>query len=242
MLVVALRISAGHTSLARRSSGLPRDVSSGTDSTSSTGASDGAGRVACAGREAARRVALWWVAGAAAAQANAAASASTPIATIGMRGCGLRGMNARMRRKMVRAVAPGLQTPGRGPGRDCMDLRGPRAALYARAMSLTQIDLTRRQVRVTCRVGGVPLGGGHPIVVQSMTNTDTEDPVATAAQALMLAEAGSELVRVTVNTREAAAAVPEIRRRLADQGCGVPLVGDFHYNGHLLLTEYPDCA
>ncbi len=93
-----------------------------------------------------------------------------------------------------------------------------------------------------CLVGGVALGGAHPIVVQSMTNTPTEDPAATAEQARLLAEAGSELVRVTVNTREAAAAVPEIRRRLDATGSAVPLVGDFHYNGHLLLTEYPECA
>ena len=95
---------------------------------------------------------------------------------------------------------------------------------------------------LTCRIGGVPVGGGHPVVVQSMTNTDTEDPAATAAQVAELAAAGSELVRVTVNTREAAAAVPEIRRRLAELGLAVPLVGDFHYNGHTLLTEYPACA
>ncbi len=93
-----------------------------------------------------------------------------------------------------------------------------------------------------CTVGGVPVGGGHPVVVQSMTNTDTEDAARTAAQVAELAAAGSELVRVTVNTREAAAAVPEIRRRLADAGVTVPLVGDFHYNGHLLLTEFPGCA
>jgi (E)-4-hydroxy-3-methylbut-2-enyl-diphosphate synthase len=111
-------------------------------------------------------------------------------------------------------------------------------------MPLAPIDRNRHhgRVSVTCRVGGVSLGGAHPVVVQSMTNTDTEDAAATAAQASMLAEAGSELVRITVNTRQAAAAVPEIRRRLGDRGCTVPLVGDFHYNGHLLLTEYADCA
>ena len=111
-------------------------------------------------------------------------------------------------------------------------------------MSFVQIDPSRpaRRSTVVCRVGRVPVGGSHPVVVQSMTNTDTADPAATAAQARLLAEAGSELVRVTVNTREAAAAVPEIRRRLDDAGCAVPLVGDFHYNGHLLLTEYPGCA
>ncbi|KAB2956725.1 MAG: flavodoxin-dependent (E)-4-hydroxy-3-methylbut-2-enyl-diphosphate synthase, partial [Thermoanaerobaculia bacterium] len=92
------------------------------------------------------------------------------------------------------------------------------------------------------RVGRVTVGGGAPVVVQSMANTDTADAAATARQALELARAGSELVRVTVNLPEAAAAVPEIRRRLDDAGCDVPLIGDFHYNGHLLLTQYPDCA
>ena len=84
--------------------------------------------------------------------------------------------------------------------------------------------------------GRVPVGGAHPVVVQSMTNTDTEDAASTAEQVVVLAEAGSELVRITVNTREAAAAVPEIRRSaLADRGVTVPIVGDFHYNGHTLL-------
>ena len=86
------------------------------------------------------------------------------------------------------------------------------------------------------------IGGGAPIVVQSMTNTDTADVAATVAQVKALAEAGSELVRVTVNTAEAAAAVPAIRERLDALGCHVPLIGDFHYNGHKLLTEFPDCA
>ena len=102
--------------------------------------------------------------------------------------------------------------------------------------------LRPRRPAVTCRVGGVPIGSAHPVVVQSMTNTDTADAAATAQQVTHLAAAGSELVRVTVNTREAAAAVPEIRRRLEDLGVRVPLVGDFHYNGHLLLTEFPACA
>jgi (E)-4-hydroxy-3-methylbut-2-enyl-diphosphate synthase len=112
-------------------------------------------------------------------------------------------------------------------------------------MPLIQIEDTRRRERrpsVVCRVGGVPVGGRHPVVVQSMTNTDTADPAATAEQVALLAAAGSELVRVTVNTREAAAAVPEIARRLEDRGVTVPIVGDFHYNGHTLLTEYPECA
>lgn len=99
-----------------------------------------------------------------------------------------------------------------------------------------------RRKTLACDVGGVRVGGANPIVVQSMTNTDTEDAAATAAQVVELAEAGSELVRITVNTREAAAKVAEIRRRMADRGCGVPLIGDFHYNGHQLLREFPDCA
>jgi len=90
--------------------------------------------------------------------------------------------------------------------------------------------------------GVVLIGGGAPVVVQSMTNTDTEDAVSTARQVEALARAGSELVRITVNTPEAAAQVPEIRQRLDAAGCGVPLIGDFHYNGHKLLTQYPDCA
>ena len=121
----------------------------------------------------------------------------------------------------------------------------PKTGRYPRLVPIVQIDTPRgtgRRPSVTCRVGRVPIGGGHPVVVQSMTNTDTEDAAATAAQVAELARAGSEIVRVTVNTREAAAAVPEMRRRLLDQGVDVPLVGDFHYNGHTLLTEYPDCA
>jgi (E)-4-hydroxy-3-methylbut-2-enyl-diphosphate synthase len=90
--------------------------------------------------------------------------------------------------------------------------------------------------------GGVQVGGGAPIVVQSMTMTDTADAAATAAQCIELAEAGSEMVRVTVNIAEAAAAVPEIKRRMLDAGCTAPLIGDFHYNGHILLTKFPDCA
>src|SRR5690242_9592699 len=112
-------------------------------------------------------------------------------------------------------------------------------------MPLIQIDALRSKARrpsVVCRVGGVPVGGGHPVVVQSMTNTDTADPASTAAQVIALAEAGSELVRVTVNTRESAAAVAEMVRRVRDAGVRAPIVGDFHYNGHTLLVEYPDCA
>jgi (E)-4-hydroxy-3-methylbut-2-enyl-diphosphate synthase len=95
---------------------------------------------------------------------------------------------------------------------------------------------------VGVRVGCVQVGGGAPIVVQSMTMTDTADASATAQQCVELADAGSEMVRVTVNVPEAAAAVPEIKQRMLDAGCDAPLIGDFHYNGHLLLTRYPDCA
>jgi (E)-4-hydroxy-3-methylbut-2-enyl-diphosphate synthase len=99
----------------------------------------------------------------------------------------------------------------------------------------------RRQT-VTVMVGGVPLGSGHPIVVQSMTNTDTADVARTVRQVADLARAGSELVRVTVNHDEAAAAVPAIVSGLEREGVSVPIIGDFHYNGHLLLTRYPECA
>jgi (E)-4-hydroxy-3-methylbut-2-enyl-diphosphate synthase len=99
----------------------------------------------------------------------------------------------------------------------------------------------RQQTNVV-HVGSVPLGGGHPIVVQSMTDTLTADVPATVEQTRLLAEAGSELVRITVNTSEAARAVPEIRARLDDQGCGVPLIGDFHFIGHRLLKEHEACA
>ena len=99
-----------------------------------------------------------------------------------------------------------------------------------------------RRKTVTTIVGGVPVGSSAPIVVQSMTNTDTANAAATADQVVALATAGSQLVRVTVNNDEAAAAVPEIAARVADAGLQVPIVGDFHYNGHLLLAKYPDCA
>jgi (E)-4-hydroxy-3-methylbut-2-enyl-diphosphate synthase len=99
----------------------------------------------------------------------------------------------------------------------------------------------RRQT-VSVNVGGVWIGSDHPIVVQSMTNTDTADADATALQVAALAHAGSELVRITVNNDPAAAAVPDIRRKLDDLGVGVPLIGDFHYNGHQLLVEYPAMA
>jgi (E)-4-hydroxy-3-methylbut-2-enyl-diphosphate synthase len=103
-------------------------------------------------------------------------------------------------------------------------------------------DVIERRPTPTVDVGGVLIGSGHPIVVQSMTNTDTADADATAIQVAQLAHAGSELVRVTVNNDEAAKAVPVIREKLDRLGVGVPLIGDFHYNGHLLLTRYPAAA
>jgi len=99
----------------------------------------------------------------------------------------------------------------------------------------------RRQA-VVVDVGGVKVGGNHPIVVQSMTNTDTADVPSTVNQAMALARAGSELVRVTVNTEQAAAAVPRIAATLDQFGVRVPIIGDFHYNGHILLQQYPECA
>ncbi len=104
------------------------------------------------------------------------------------------------------------------------------------------MPLVARRQTVSVWVGDVPVGSCHPIVVQSMTNTDTADVAATVEQVAALAEAGSELVRVTVNNDAAARAVPEITRQLRDDGVTVPIIGDFHYNGHLLLTKYPDCA
>ena len=99
----------------------------------------------------------------------------------------------------------------------------------------------RRQT-VTTRVGDVAVGSLHPVVVQSMTNTDTADAAATATQILELVRAGSQLVRITVNNADAAAAVPEIVDRVRGEGCSAPIIGDFHYNGHLLLTRFPACA
>ncbi|HNH34447.1 MAG TPA: (E)-4-hydroxy-3-methylbut-2-enyl-diphosphate synthase, partial [Rhodocyclaceae bacterium] len=99
-----------------------------------------------------------------------------------------------------------------------------------------------RRVSREVRVGGVVMGGDAPVVVQSMTNTDSEDDFKTAMQVAQLARAGSELVRITVNTREAAAAVPRIRDRLLAMQIQVPLIGDFHFNGHKLLAEHPACA
>ena len=102
--------------------------------------------------------------------------------------------------------------------------------------------ISQRHKTVGVKVGKIQVGGGAPVVVQSMTNTDTADVEGTAKQYLELAQAGSELVRVTVNIPEAAAAVPEIKKRVMDAGCDTPLIGDFHYNGHVLLTKYPDCG
>lgn len=107
---------------------------------------------------------------------------------------------------------------------------------------MTDMDIIKRRPSQRVLIGRIMMGGGAPVVVQSMTNTDTADAAATTRQVLELARAGSELVRITVNTPEAAAQVANIRNRLDALGCHVPLVGDFHYNGHRLLTEYPDCA
>jgi (E)-4-hydroxy-3-methylbut-2-enyl-diphosphate synthase len=104
------------------------------------------------------------------------------------------------------------------------------------------MPLLRVHKTVGVRVGSVQVGGGAPIVVQSMTMTDTADARATAQQCIELAEAGSDMVRVTVNVPAAAEAVPEIKQRMLDAGVTAPLIGDFHYNGHLLLTRYPECA
>jgi (E)-4-hydroxy-3-methylbut-2-enyl-diphosphate synthase len=108
-------------------------------------------------------------------------------------------------------------------------------------MAGEQLPARRRRTR-TVTVGGVAIGGDHPIVVQSMTNTDTADPIATAIQVAQLARAGSEIVRITVNNAAAAAAVPKIREQLLRMNLNVPLVGDFHFNGHKLLSEHPACA
>ena len=123
---------------------------------------------------------------------------------------------------------------------DAMNDRGvsneamPGAAIYRHHI--------QRRPSQRVRVGKVTLGGGAPVVVQSMTNTDTANVEATVRQVHELAQAGSELVRITVNTQEAAAAVPLIRDRLESMGCEVPVIGDFHYNGHRLLAEFPECA
>ncbi len=113
---------------------------------------------------------------------------------------------------------------------------------FRRPLTRSAVSFTARHTTITALVGTVPIGSAHPIVVQSMTNTDTADAASTAAQVTALAAAGSQLVRITVNNEAAAAAVPDIVSRLAEDGVNVPLVGDFHYNGHLLLARYPACA
>jgi (E)-4-hydroxy-3-methylbut-2-enyl-diphosphate synthase len=112
----------------------------------------------------------------------------------------------------------------------------------ARGMIVGMVAPVRLYKTVPVKVGHVQVGGGAPSVVQSMTMTETADAEATARQCVELSEAGSEMVRVTVNTPEAAEAVPEIKRRMLDAGCHAPLIGDFHYNGHLLLTRFPRAA
>jgi len=119
--------------------------------------------------------------------------------------------------------------------------RPPHVRFHQTPFPLAVAFSPRRQT-VTAWVGNVAVGSAHPVVVQSMTNTDTADPVSTAEQVMTLARAGSQLVRVTVNNEAAAAAVPEMARRVADAGVDVPIIGDFHYNGHLLLARYPDTA
>src|SRR5690606_31347756 len=104
------------------------------------------------------------------------------------------------------------------------------------------MSVAERRKSVGVNVGGVTVGGGAPIVVQSMTNTDTADIEATVRQVGQLWRAGSELVRITVDRDESAAALPHIRDRLAARGVNVPLIGDFHYIGHKLLTDHPACA
>jgi (E)-4-hydroxy-3-methylbut-2-enyl-diphosphate synthase len=108
-------------------------------------------------------------------------------------------------------------------------------------MSSIGVPVERRK-SVAVKIGNVIMGGGWPVMVQSMTNTDTADADSTAKQVKALADAGSEIVRITVNNEDAAKAVPHVREKLDKMGCDVPLVGDFHYIGHKLLTEYPDCA
>src|SRR5215467_7887359 len=142
---------------------------------------------------------------------------------------------------------PGHRVPG--DRQSSSDLKigqaGDRESMFPRNSLPTHMPsgtFGSRRATVTTWIGGVPVGSDMPVVVQSMTNTDTADAAATAAQVVALACAGSQLVRVTVNTDEAAASVPEIADRVAAAGVTVPIVGDFHYNGHLLLAKYPECA
>src|SRR5215210_3182230 len=117
-----------------------------------------------------------------------------------------------------------------------------RGARAPRSVPMSEAEPQQRRQTVAVDVGGVMVGGGAPIVVQSMTNTDTADVEATSRQIAELARAGSELVRITVDRSEAAAAVPHIKERLARMNVAVPIVGDFHYIGHKLLAEHPACA
>ncbi len=107
---------------------------------------------------------------------------------------------------------------------------------------MSETTIKKRRKSIAVKIGTVTLGGDHPVVIQSMTNTDTADVASSVKQVTELAEAGSELVRLTVNVAEAAKAIPYIKEKLLTQNCGVPLIGDFHYNGHTLLTQFPDCA
>lgn len=109
-------------------------------------------------------------------------------------------------------------------------------------MAESELSPIVRRISTPVQVGSVQLGGGAPIIVQSMTNTDTEDAAATSQQIIELAQSGSELVRITVNTEQAAQQVPFIRDKVREAGYSVPIVGDFHYNGHRLLQAYPACA
>ena len=118
----------------------------------------------------------------------------------------------------------------------------PRISGEMAAAAAARSPIQPRRPTVAVPVGRVTVGGSAPVVVQSMTNTDTADAATTARQCIELAQAGSEMVRVTVNVPEAAAAVPEIKQRMLDVGCEAPLIGDFHYNGHVLLAKYPLCA
>ncbi|MEW6046184.1 MAG: flavodoxin-dependent (E)-4-hydroxy-3-methylbut-2-enyl-diphosphate synthase [Bacillota bacterium] len=142
-----------------------------------------------------------------------------------------------------------MQASGKTRGRDnSTDIRTPyaggagKAAAEAADTAVPPTDPRPRRRTVTVKVGGVPVGGSNPVVVQSMTNTETADVEATVRQVAELADAGSELVRITVNHDDAARAVPRIVERLRSMGYDTPIVGDFHFNGHVLLTRYPECA
>ena len=132
--------------------------------------------------------------------------------------------------------------PAAGPGRPVSTTRERVPPAAGRSSPMQQSPFAQRRATTRVVIGGLPVGGGAPVAVQSMTNTDTADVAATVAQVRELAEAGSELVRLTVNSAAAARAVPEIRDRLRRAGVCVPLVGDFHFNGHRLLAAEPACA